>query len=66
MKGAKASMLFEVRPAHAVSIKDYSAFQGEEEYLLAPGTQLVVKSSDSSGAVTTVVLEEVKGGYQVS
>ncbi|WP_309231528.1 ADP-ribosyltransferase domain-containing protein [Nocardia sp. SYP-A9097] len=34
--------LFEVRPARAVSIRDYSAFTDEEEFILLPGTQLEV------------------------
>src|SRR5207302_1416181 len=35
-------MLFEVRPVLAVGIRSYSAFTGEEEYILAPGAQLQV------------------------
>ncbi|MEV7394082.1 ADP-ribosyltransferase domain-containing protein [Streptomyces sp. NPDC091215] len=34
--------LFEVIPARAVGIKSFSAFTGEEEYILTPGTQLTV------------------------
>ncbi|MFD4763421.1 hypothetical protein ACFWOJ_32605 [Streptomyces sp. NPDC058439] len=34
--------LFEVTPARAVGIRRFSAFTGEEEYILAPGTQLKV------------------------
>ncbi|MFK3978898.1 ADP-ribosyltransferase domain-containing protein [Micromonospora sp. NPDC050397] len=34
--------LFEVRPARAVGIRGFSAFTGEEEFILAPGTQLKV------------------------
>lgn len=54
--------LFEVKPLRAVAIKDYSAFSGEEEYVLAPGTQLKVASvkAEKSG-LCTVVLEELAG-----
>jgi uracil DNA glycosylase len=43
--------LFEVRPLLAVSIRRFSAFTGEEEYVLAPGTQLKVLDvkADRSG-----------------
>lgn len=34
--------LFEVHPARAVSIRNYSAFTDEEEFVLLPGTQLEV------------------------
>ncbi|WP_067476777.1 ADP-ribosyltransferase domain-containing protein [Nocardia amamiensis] len=34
--------LFEVLPARAVGIRDFSAFTGEEEFILLPGTQLEV------------------------
>src|SRR5262249_53930122 len=34
--------LFEVTPVQAVSIRNFSAFTGEEEYILPPGTQLKV------------------------
>ncbi|UJR84971.1 ADP-ribosyltransferase domain-containing protein [Sandaracinus amylolyticus] len=51
--------LFEVHTRSAVSIRDLSAFTGEEELVLAPGTSLLVRDvrSESSG-LTTVVLEE--------
>ncbi|AWZ04914.1 hypothetical protein DRB96_14230 [Streptomyces sp. ICC1] len=34
--------LFEVTPARAVGISNFSAFTREEEYILTPGTQLEV------------------------
>ena len=52
--------LFEVSTSTAVSIKQFSAFTGEDEYILAPGTQLRVDrvKSDESG-MTTVGLTEL-------
>jgi uracil DNA glycosylase len=40
--GRGARTLFRIRPRQAVSIRQYSAFEGEEEFLMAPGTQLEV------------------------
>jgi hypothetical protein len=59
--------LFEVKPALAVNIKGYSAFTGEEEYLLLPGTRLKVVDvkADASG-FCTIKLEEQAGQRQVS
>ncbi|MYT20422.1 uracil-DNA glycosylase, partial [Streptomyces sp. SID7760] len=51
--------LFEVTPARAVGIKRFSAFTGEEEYILAPGTQLKVTDVKSErGGLCTVRLTE--------
>ncbi|MFE2875271.1 ADP-ribosyltransferase domain-containing protein [Streptomyces roseus] len=51
--------LFEVTPAKAVGIKSFSAFTGEEEYILAPGTQLTVTDVKSErGGLCTVRLTE--------
>lgn len=52
--------LFRIVPKCAISIMSFSAFKGEEEYILPPGTQLHVESltTDSSG-LTTVVLQEI-------
>jgi hypothetical protein len=59
--------LFEVVPVRAVSIRRYSAFTGEDEYLLAPGAQLkVVDVKHESGGLSTIKLEEVSGGRLVS
>lgn len=51
--------LFEVRPARAVGIRDFSAFTGEEEFILLPGTQLeVVEVKAERGGLCTVKLAE--------
>ncbi|MEJ8646412.1 ADP-ribosyltransferase domain-containing protein [Streptomyces sp. MS1.HAVA.3] len=59
--------LFEVRPAQAVGIRSFSAFTGEEEYILTPGTQLKVTDvkSERSG-LYTVKLTEVDAAPVVS
>ncbi|MEV6330133.1 ADP-ribosyltransferase domain-containing protein [Streptomyces sp. NPDC051909] len=52
--------LFEVTPARAVGIRSFSAFTGEEEYILAPGTQLEVTDvTTERGGLCTVKLTEV-------
>lgn len=51
--------LFEVKPALAVNIRDYSAFTGEEEYLLLPGSQLKVVDVKTESGLHTVRLEEL-------
>lgn len=52
--------MFEVTPARAVGIRDYSAFTGEEEYILAPGTQLQVTDVRTErGGLCTVKLREL-------
>ncbi|GAA4205590.1 ADP-ribosyltransferase domain-containing protein [Actinocatenispora rupis] len=52
--------LFEVHPARAVGIRRFSAFTGEEEYILAPGTQLTVTGvTTQRGGLSTVTLEEL-------
>ncbi|MFD4864795.1 ADP-ribosyltransferase domain-containing protein [Streptomyces sp. NPDC058412] len=59
--------LFEVTPAKAVGIRSFSAFTGEEEYILTPGTQLKVTDvkSERSG-LYTVKLTEVDDTSMVS
>lgn len=53
--------LFEVTPARAVGIRSFSAFTGEEEYILAPGTQLEVTDvTTERGGLCTVKLTEVE------
>ncbi|MFF8410127.1 ADP-ribosyltransferase domain-containing protein [Streptomyces omiyaensis] len=53
--------LFEVTPARAVGIRSFSAFTGEEEYILAPGTQLEVTDVKAErGGLCTVSLREVE------
>jgi uracil DNA glycosylase len=60
--GSGRRTLFEVVPTRAVGIRHFSAFTGEEEYVLAPGTQLKVTDvkSERSG-LCTVKLAEVDG-----
>jgi uracil DNA glycosylase len=51
--------LFEVQPARAVGIRDFSAFTGEEEFILLPGTQLkVAEVKTERGGLCTVRLTE--------
>ncbi|MEW1908755.1 ADP-ribosyltransferase domain-containing protein [Kitasatospora sp. NPDC085895] len=59
--------LFEVVPSRAVGIRDFSAFTGEEEFILLPGTQLEVTEVRSErGGLCTVRLTEVAEGPLVS
>ncbi|WP_234431694.1 ADP-ribosyltransferase domain-containing protein [Streptomyces sp. NRRL S-241] len=59
--------LFEVTPAKAVGIRRFSAFTGEEEYILAPGTQLKVTDVKSErGGLCTVRLTEADATPVVS
>ncbi|MFF9869933.1 ADP-ribosyltransferase domain-containing protein [Streptomyces sp. NPDC013953] len=59
--------LFEVTPARAVGIRSFSAFTGEEEYILAPGTQLEVTDVKAErGGLCTVKLTEVEAAPLVS
>jgi uracil DNA glycosylase len=59
--------LFEVIPLQAVSIRSFSAFTGEEEYVLPPGTRLKVTDLKSErGGLCTIRLEELAGQRQVS
>jgi uracil DNA glycosylase len=52
--------LFEVRPVRAVGIRQFSAFTDEEEYILAPGTQLTVTDVlTERGGLCTVRLTEL-------
>lgn len=54
--------LFEVNPRRAVSIRAFSAFQAEDEYVLAPGTQLAVTQvQHQKDGLTLVRLSEVDG-----
>lgn len=66
--GAKGKRtLFEVTPARAVGIRHLSAFTGEEEFLLPPGTQLRVTSAVAErGGLCTVRLEEIPGARLVT
>ncbi|MFD7455645.1 MULTISPECIES: ADP-ribosyltransferase domain-containing protein [unclassified Streptomyces] len=52
--------LFEVVPSKAVGIRSFSAFTGEEEFILLPGTQLkVTEVKAGRGGLCTVRLTEV-------
>ncbi|MFO0603361.1 MAG: ADP-ribosyltransferase domain-containing protein [Polyangiales bacterium] len=58
--GSGARTLFEVHPRGAVSIQKLSAFVGEEEYVLAPGTRFTVRSAEvGKDKLCTVVLDEL-------
>ena len=64
--GQKGGTLFRVQ-AEAVPIMGLSAFKGEEEYVLAPGTQLKVVKVDRDPAGAVVIsLEEQPGPRLVS
>eukprot|EP00045_Choanoeca_perplexa_P010377 m.104703 g.104703 ORF g.104703 m.104703 type:complete len:568 (-) comp15257_c0_seq1:88-1791(-) len=67
MGSSGTRMLFEVHASSAVGIKPFSAFQGEEEYVLSPGTSLKVTSvsKDKSGKVQ-VKLMEIGGDRLIS
>jgi uracil DNA glycosylase len=59
--------LFEVVPARAVGIRSFSAFTGEEEFLLLPGTQLKVTDVRTErGGLCTVRLTELEAESLVS
>ncbi|WP_030299757.1 ADP-ribosyltransferase domain-containing protein [Streptomyces katrae] len=59
--------LFEVTPARAVGIRSFSAFTGEEEYILAPGTQLKVTDVKTErGGLCTIKLAEEEAAPLVS
>ncbi|MEV7184136.1 ADP-ribosyltransferase domain-containing protein [Kitasatospora sp. NPDC093102] len=59
--------LFEVRPVRAAGIKNFSAFTGEEEFILLPGTQLeVTEVRAERGGLCTVTLTELEEAPLVS
>ncbi|MBO0656327.1 uracil-DNA glycosylase [Streptomyces triculaminicus] len=59
--------LFEVVPARAVGISSFSAFAGEEEFILSPGTQLKVTDVKTErGGLCTVKLTELEEQTLVS
>jgi hypothetical protein len=59
--------LFEIRASSAVGVRSFSAFTGEDEYMLAPGTRLLVVDvqTDKSG-LCTITLQEIEGERGVS
>jgi hypothetical protein len=60
-------MLFEVTPVQAVGIRGYSAFTGEEEFVLPPGTQLkVIGVKNERDGLCTVRLEQLADSRLVS
>lgn len=62
-----ARTLFEVRPRAAVCIQKLSAFSGEEEYVIAPGTRFRVRSATvAKDRLCTVVLDELDAPRLVS
>ena len=66
MGGTGRRTLFEVTPAQAVGIRRYSAFTGEDEYLLLPGARLTVTDvTTDAGGLATVRLREEAGGREV-
>jgi uracil DNA glycosylase len=59
--------LFEVAPARAVGIRRFSAFTGEEEFILTPGAQLkVTEVKAERGGLCTVRLTELADQRMVS
>ncbi|MFF5229190.1 ADP-ribosyltransferase domain-containing protein [Dactylosporangium sp. NPDC000521] len=59
--------LFEVHPARAVGIRRFSAFTGEEEFILTPGTQLKVTDVRAErGGLCTIRLTELPDQHQVT
>lgn len=59
--------LFEVHPLRATGIQNFSAFTGEEEFILLPGTQLAVTDVKAErGGLCTVTLTELEEGALVS
>ncbi|MFF5701911.1 ADP-ribosyltransferase domain-containing protein [Streptomyces sp. NPDC012794] len=59
--------MFEVVPARAVGIRDFSAFTEEEEFILSPGTQLKVTDVKTErGGLCTVRLTELDDQTLVS
>lgn len=59
--------LFEVVPRRAVGIQRFSAFTGEEEFILSPGTQLEVTDVKAGrGGLCTVRLTELEEQILVS
>lgn len=57
--GNGARTLFRVDALRPVSIRRYSAYEQEEEYIVAPGTQLEVTRVHGAAGLTTVELREL-------
>jgi uracil DNA glycosylase len=66
-RGQGRRMMFEITPRSAVSIKAFSAFTGEDEYVLAPGTRLSVTDvAHEADGLTLVRLSELPEARLVS
>jgi uracil DNA glycosylase len=67
LRGSGPRTLFELRASSAVALRAYSAFSGEQEYLLAPGARLhVVDAKRDRTGLCTIVLDELPGPRLVS
>jgi len=65
--GSAGGTLFKVSAETAVPIMELSAYAGEEEYVLAPGTRLqVVKVQTPPGGAVEITLKELPGQALVS
>jgi len=63
--GTSKSTLFVVDAKTGVGIKDFSEYKGEEEFVLAPGTQFKVDKVANKGKLTEVHLQELSGQCRV-
>mmetsp|Transcript_7001 Transcript_7001/g.9409 ORF Transcript_7001/g.9409 Transcript_7001/m.9409 type:complete len:493 (-) Transcript_7001:22-1500(-) len=67
MGNSGVRLLFEIQAKTAGPIKRYSAFQGEEEYLLAPGTKLHIdKVRSERGGLVRISMTELEEERMVS
>ena len=65
--GSANGTLFHVKAVTAVPIMHLSAYQSEEEYVLAPGTVLKVEKIEKKpGETAQIFLEEIAGNRRVS
>jgi len=56
---AKTRTLFHIKAVSSVSIRHLSAYQHEEEYILAPGRQFRVANSTRKAGLVEIFLEEL-------
>eukprot|EP00415_Alexandrium_ostenfeldii_P001287 UN1287 len=63
--GSSKSTLFIVEAKTGVGIKEFSEYKGEEEFVLAPGTQFKVDRVLHKGKLTEVHLQELSGSCRV-
>jgi len=52
--GSKKSTLFLITASRSVGIRDFSQYQSEEEYILAPGTQFKVTKVERKGSTVAL------------